>query len=176
MSAMTLYIRDLSRAACVATSAVLLACCASTPSRPERADAASSRATLHIPLALGQTSTGATPLDHPSPIYPLALRASHLPSREIEARLVVDEQGKVSDVRVSGDAQADPNLHPFTDAVREAALRWTFVPWRTHQWAADAHGDAHSVGDQAQPFEVAYLFRFAMNGDVPVVEVHATTP
>ncbi|MBV8158451.1 MAG: hypothetical protein JO278_12375 [Dyella sp.] len=129
-----------------------------------------------MPLALGQTSTGATPLDHPSPIYPPALRASHLPPQEIEAWLVVDEQGKVSDVRVRGEAQAGSHRQPFIAAVREAALRWTFVPWRTHQWAADAHGDAHSVSDQAQPFEVGYLFRFAMNGDVPVVEVHASTP
>lgn len=173
---MTSRFRDLARAACAAASAALLACCAGTPSRPEPADAASPRATRHIPLALGQTSTGATPLDHPSPIYPPALQASHLPPQEIEAWLVVDEQGKVSDVRVSGEATAGSNLHQFTAAVREAALRWTFVPWRTHQWAADAHGDAHSVGDQAQPFEVGYLFRFVMNGDVPVVEVHASRP
>lgn len=170
---MPLCFRHLLRAACIGAATALLACCAVAPSRP---GAASSQATRHVPLALGQTSTGATPLDHPSPNYPPGLIAWHLPPVEIEARLVVDEQGKVSDVRVRDGAEADPQQRPFIDAVRRAALRWTFVPWRTRQWAADANGDAHAVGDQAQPFEVAYLFRFAMNGDMPVVEVHATTP
>lgn len=130
----------------------------------------------HVPLALGQTSTGATPLEQPLPVYPPALRALQKPPQEIEARLVVDAQGKVGEVRVMGEAQADPSHRQFIDAVREAAMRWTFVPWRTRQWAADANGDAHSVGDHAQAFEVGYLFRFAMNGDAPVVEARAMSP
>jgi len=115
-------------------------------------------------------------MEQPLPVYPPALRAQHMPPQEIEARLVVDAQGKVGEVRVMGEAQADPSRRQFIDAVREAALRWTFVPWRTRQWAADANGDEHSVGDHAQPFEVGYLFRFAMNGDAPVVEERAMSP
>ncbi|RAO74700.1 hypothetical protein CA260_19785 [Dyella jiangningensis] len=126
-----------------------------------------------VTLALGQTSTGATPLEQPVPVYPPSLQVLHMPPQDIEARLVVDAQGKVGEVRVKDEAQADPSHRQFIEAVRAAAMRWTFVPWRTQQWAADANGDAHSVGDHAQPFEVGYLFRFAMNGDAPVVEVRA---
>lgn len=176
MPAMRRCFRRPLTAACAAALAFLLACCAGAPPRPGAVGAASSPGMRHIPLALGQTSTGATPLDHPSPIYPPALRAAHPPPLEIEAWLVVDGRGKVSDVRMRGAAQADPHLRPFVDAVREAAMRWTFVPWQTRQWAADTHGDAHSVGDQTRPFEVGYLFRFAMNGDAPAVEVRAATP
>ncbi len=163
-------------AACLAAATLVLACCAGAPPRPDAGGSTSSQRTRHIALSLGQTSTGATPLEQPLPIYPAVLRARHPPPREIEARLRVDEQGKVSEVRIRDEAQADPQQREFIGAVREAALRWTFVPWQARLWAADANGDAHSVGDQAQPFEVGYVFRFAMIGDAPVVEVHATTP
>jgi hypothetical protein len=161
---------------CVAAATVVLACCASVPSRHATTGSTSSQAMRHIPLALGQTSTGATPLEQPLPIYPPALRALHMPPQDVEVRLVVDAQGKVNAVHVPDESIAHPPRRQFIDAVHEAAMRWTFVPWRTRQWAADANGDAHSVGDHAQPFEVRYVFRFAMNGDVPVVDVRAATP
>lgn len=173
---MGLRFRHLCRAACVAAATFVLACCASATVPQVKAESSSAQAMRHVPLALGQTSTGATPLEQPLPVYPPALRALHKPPQEIEARLVVDAQGKVGEVHVIGEAQADPSHRQFIDAVREAAMRWTFVPWRTRQWAADANGDAHSVGDHAQPFEVGYLFRFAMNGDAPVVEARAMSP
>ncbi|WP_236585219.1 energy transducer TonB [Dyella sp. EPa41] len=161
---------------CLAAATVVLACCASASPRHAGAGSASALAVRHIPLALGQTSTGATPREQPLPGYPPALRMLHLPPQDVEVRLAVDARGKVSEVHVPNEAQADPPHRLFIDAVREAAMRWTFVPWRTRQWAADANGEAHSVGDHAQPFEVGYVFRFAMNGDVPVVDVHAATP
>lgn len=130
----------------------------------------------HIPLALGQTSTGATPIEQPLPIYPASLRTLQLPPQDIAVRLRVDAQGRVGEVRVADEATADVPHRLFIAAVRKAAMRWTFVPWRTWQWAADADGDAHSVADHARPFEVGYLFRFAMDGDVPVIEVHAAMP
>ncbi|RDI99250.1 hypothetical protein DVT68_10325 [Dyella solisilvae] len=124
----------------------------------------------HIPLALGQASTGGDVPSHPLPVYPPTLVTARLPPQEIRARLMVDEQGKVAEVRIDGEPQADAQRRLFAAAVREAALQWIFMPLRTSRWAADAAGNAHDVDSGPQPFSVGYLFRFAWRDGRPLVE------
>ncbi|WP_233171811.1 hypothetical protein [Dyella sp. ASV21] len=164
-------------------STVLLAACASAPSntaspRPATEVDAAHRAAdrgevAHYELALGQVSTGAVPREHPAPVYPVALREARLPPQEISARLIVDAQGRVSEVCIDGANPADPLRSPFDAAIRAAALQWTFEPLMVSQWAADANGNTHEVGRQAQPFRFDVVFRFAWKDGKPVTGADA---
>lgn len=146
--------------------AFALAGCATTSRDTSSVDAYGVR---HIPLALGQTSTGGTLLQHPLPAYPPEWLAERMAPRDIVARLGVDADGHVSSVSIDDDGSADLVHQRLAAVVREAALHWTFVPMQARQWAADAHGEARDVGSQAQPFRTAYVFHFAWNGDAPTV-------
>lgn len=130
----------------------------------------------HYQLAMGQISTGAIPWDHPSPIYPVALLDQRLPPQEVEAQLIVDEAGKVSEVRIDNEAQADERSKLFDAAVRAAAMQWTFEPLRISQWAADANGNSHEVSSEKRAFSLDYVFRFAWKDGKPVADAsaHAT--
>jgi hypothetical protein len=124
----------------------------------------------HYQLALGEISTGAVPHEHPAPVYPPDLLAARLPALELEALLIVDTEGKVSEVRIADDALAGPQRQLFARAVRAAALRWTFEPLRISRWAADAKGNSHEVDGEAHPFSVVYVFRFAWKDGRPVTD------
>jgi TonB family protein len=130
----------------------------------------------HYRLALGEVSTGAIPHDHPAPVYPAALLDQRLPPREVEARVIVDEVGRVSDVRIADEAGADPATRLFDEAVRAAAMQWTFEPLRVSQWAADANGNTHEVGHEARPFSTDYVFRFAWKDGKPVADASVSSP
>lgn len=149
----------------------LLTACASAPSsRPgERKSAPAGM--QHQPLALGEISSGGVLHNHPAPIYPAALQATQLPPQEVQAQLLVDAAGKVSEVHMAGEAQADSNQRQFMAAVRAAAMQWTFEPLRVTQWAADASGNTHDVGSEAQPFSVVYVFRFAWKDGKPSIDI-----
>ncbi|WP_266151057.1 hypothetical protein [Dyella halodurans] len=127
----------------------------------------------HYQLALGEISAGATPLLHPAPVYPPALLAARLPPQEVEALLVVDTEGKVNDVRIADEAQADPQQRLFAQAVRTAAEQWTFEPLRISRWAADANGNPHEVDSEARPFSLHYVFHFAWKDGKPVTDASA---
>jgi len=127
----------------------------------------------HYSLALGQVSTGAVPHDHPPPSYPPALLDQRLPPQEVEARLVVDEAGKVVEVRIEDETQASASVRLFDAAVRSAAMQWTFEPLRISQWAADADGNTHEVSSEARPFSLDYVFRFAWKDGKPVTGTSA---
>jgi hypothetical protein len=129
--------------------------------------------TKHYQLALGQVSTGAVPWEHPAPVYPEALLAERLPAQEVQAQLIVNEQGKVAEVRMADEAQADPATRLFDEAVRTAAMQWTFEPLRISQWAADANGNTHEVGSEARPFSADYVFLFAWKDGKPVADASA---
>ncbi len=163
---------------------LLLAACATTPassfptpSPPPEGEPASRAAAndgiRHYELALGETSTGAMPRDHPAPVYPAALLAARLPPQEVDALLVVDPAGKVSEVRMAGEDLADPLRRQFMTAVRAAAMRWTFEPLQVSQWAADANGNSHPVGTEARSFRVHYVFCFAWKDGKPVTDAIA---
>jgi len=124
----------------------------------------------HYQLALGQVSTGAVPSHHPAPVYPDALLDQRLPPEEVEARLVVNEEGKVAEVRIADEERADAHTRLFDDAVRAAAMQWTFEPLRINQWASDANGNTHEVSSEARPFSLDYVFRFAWKDGKPVTD------
>ncbi|WP_198670274.1 hypothetical protein [Dyella sp. C9] len=164
---------------------VLLAACASNPSAAPTSPrtgadtsyhAADQGDVAHYELALGQVSSGAVAQDRPPPVYPPSLLDLRLPSREVSARLFVDTQGKVSEVRIEGEAQADAQQRLFDAAVRAAALQWTFAPLTVSQWAADANGNSHVVSSEARPFSVDLVFRFAWKDGRPVTGVDAAVP
>ena len=161
---------------------VSLAGCASAPhaisSRPATEGDTSYRSVpkgdmQHYQLAMGEISTGAIPWDHPSPPYPAALLDQRLPPQEVAATLVVNEAGKVVEVRIADEAQADAQLRLFDQAVRETAMQWTFEPLRFSQWAADANGNSHEVSSEARPFSLDYVFRFAWKDGKPVADASA---
>jgi hypothetical protein len=111
-------------------------------------------------LAMGEVSSGGTPLHRVTPVYPVDQLARCPPPQEVPALLIVDTAGKVVDVRMEGETAADAHRHAFADAVRAAALQWQFNPLQITRWAADADGNSHVVGSQAEPFSLAYVFRF----------------
>jgi hypothetical protein len=165
-------------------AAILLAGCATTsspaPAPPSPQGDTSYRAVArddmqHDQLALGEISTGAVPSARSAPIYPPALLSSGLPPVEVEALLMVNADGKVSEVRIADEAQADPQRRLFADAVRKAAMQWTFEPLRIDRWAADANGNSHRVDGETRPFSADYVFRFAWKDGKPVTDASAST-
>lgn len=163
-------------------AAAMLAACACVPAAGPHATTESDTSyravakgdLTHYELALGEVSTGAVPAEHPAPAYPPSLLGQRLPPQEVEARLVVDEQGRVSEVRIEDEAQADARTRLFDEAVRATAMQWTFEPLRISQWAADADGNTHEVGSQTRPFSLDYVFRFAWRDGRPVADASAS--
>ncbi|MFK2932560.1 hypothetical protein ISP14_17385 [Dyella agri] len=115
----------------------------------------------HYQLAIGDTATGATPFQCVTPVYPPDQLATCAPLQEVQVQVIVDEAGKVGDVRdMATDAAATPRPQPFFAAVRAAVLQWEFNPLRIDHWAADADGNTHEVDSTTKPFSLMYAFRF----------------
>lgn len=105
---------------------------------------------------------------NPVPAYPPQLVALRLPPVEVRAMLVVDAQGRVSDVRIPSSA-ADASGRAFDEAVRTATRQWTFTPLRIYRWVEDADGGTHRDEGAARPFSQAYVFRFELRNGKPMV-------
>jgi hypothetical protein len=155
------------RLACIGGALLLAGCVTTAPMvpAPSATGAASWRAvapagTRRYPLALGEVASGATPVQRVTPVYPPSLLSACPPPVEVQALLIVDERGRVAEVRVAPEAPADLEKSQFTEAVRLAARRWTFNPLQKERWAADAEGNSHVVDSQTLPFSQAYVFRF----------------
>ncbi|MGH8159649.1 MAG: hypothetical protein ACREPQ_16125 [Rhodanobacter sp.] len=162
---------------------LVLTGCASSPRialPPSRDDASWRMApppgTTRYHLALGDVSTGATPLQRVTPVYPASQLAACLPPQEVQARLSVDKTGKVSDVRriVVDEWSATPRWEQFFAAVRVAALQWRFTPLQIEHWAADANGNTHEVDSETRPFSLSYVFRFECHAGQPSVFTEAS--
>jgi len=160
----------------------LLAACASQPAKLTQPSyrgessyrALSEQGMAHYQLALGATSSGAVPIDHPPPVYPKALLARCPPRVRLRALLIVGIDGKVDEVRLqdpSNQAGIDP---AFAAAVRAAARQWRFEPLRITRWAADADGDSHTVETVSKPFSLPYEFSFACRDGKPRTGTSAT--
>ncbi|MEY2116992.1 hypothetical protein [Rhodanobacter sp. FW106-PBR-R2A-1-13] len=132
--------------------------------------------TVRYQLALGEVSSGAALLKRVTPVYPPGQLASCPPPQEVPALLIVDGLGRVDEVRVADEAQADAGRRAFIDAVRAAALQWQFSPLTISRWAADADGNSHVVDSGTKPFSLAYVFRFECRAGRPMVEAAATKP
>lgn len=159
--------------------------CATTPLRPPPLPSATGEAswqavlppgTTRYQLALGEVSSGGTPFQRVTPAYPPDLLARCRPPQEVPALLIVGVNGRVDEVRVTGEAQADTNRRAFIAAVRVAALQWQFNPLLINRWAADADGNSHVVDSGTRPFSRAYVFRFACHAGKPAVSTVATKP
>ncbi len=116
----------------------------------------------HYQLALGDTATGATPFRRVLPVYPPDQLAACPPVQEVRVQVIVDDAGKVGDVRElpADAAPAAPRSPSFLAAVRAAVLQWQFTPLRISHWAADAAGNSHEVDSRSKPFSLIYAFRF----------------
>lgn len=130
--------------------------------------------TARYQLAMGEVSSGATPLQRVTPIYPDGQLATCPPAQEVQAQLIVDQAGKVGEVRVVDEAQADANRRQLIAAVRVAALQWQFSPLQINHWTADADGSSHVVDSETKPFSLSYVFRFECHAGKSIVS--ATPP
>lgn len=116
----------------------------------------------HYQLAMGDTATGATPFRRVTPVYPPEQLAACPPVQEVRVQVIVDDAGKVSDVRdlSTDDVSAASRSPSFYAAARAAVLQWEFNPLRINHWAADANGNTHTVDSKTKPFSLSYAFRF----------------
>src|SRR5580765_4716899 len=75
-----------------------------------------------------EISNRPTPVEFPAPAYPATAIVLGLRRVEVSAKVIIDAEGKVSEVRIA--APPDPATHPvvFDDAVHEALLRWRYIP------------------------------------------------
>lgn len=124
--------------------------------------------TTHYDLAIGQVASGGEAIDRSVPVYPPALLAACPPPIEVQAKLIVDSTGRVSEVRVTHPEPA-PAQQLFDDAVGEAALDWRFAPLQFDRFAADANGNSHAVERVVRPFSLDYVFRFSCRAGRPLV-------
>lgn len=116
----------------------------------------------HYVLSPGQVSSGAAAMTHQNPEYPASELARCPAVVEMTALLIVDPAGKVSAVRVPA-AESEggaAGMAPFVAAARAAALQWQFQPLVFSEWITDAAGNDRVAGKAAQPFSLAYVFRF----------------
>lgn len=116
--------------------------------------------THHYSLALGEVSSGATPEQRVTPVYPAARLGTCPAVVEITAQLVVDTAGHVIDVRPANAVSTAPDLKPYLEATRAAAMGWLFSPLQINHWSADANGESHVVDSRTLPFSLDYAFRF----------------
>jgi len=165
---------------------LLLAACATAPHTQLPTPSATGEASwrevstpgmVRYPLALGEMSSGATPVQRVAPIYPTDQLTTCPPPQEVQALLIVDKAGKVSDVRgiVVDDWSATPSWQQFFAAVRTAALQWRFAPLQIEHWAADADGNSHVVDSETKPFSLGYVFRFECHDGKSAVSSSAAT-
>jgi hypothetical protein len=130
--------------------------------------------TEHYQLAMGEVSSGATPFKRVTPTYPASLLSICPPPQDVQAMLIVDDKGAVSEVRVAGEAQADAGRRAFIAAVRAAALQWEFNPLTIDRWAADAEGESHVVESETKPFSLDYVFHFECHAGKAAVSTAPT--
>lgn len=115
----------------------------------------------------GQTSFGAQPVTNDPPAYPVALIAANLAATVVHAKVIVDGDGKVSDVR-DLDPGGDASHAAFFAATREAAMRWTYTPMTIVQEHEGKNGMISETKTTA-PFSLDYAFRFELKDGRPVV-------
>lgn len=116
----------------------------------------------------GQSSFGAQPITNDPPAYPPALVAENLPTVVVRAKVIVDGEGKVSDVRDLDAVAVDATHKAFFAATRDAALHWAYSPMTIVQEHEDAHGN-FSESRNTAPFSLDYAFRFELKDGKPVV-------
>ena len=121
-----------------------------------------------------EISNRPSPVEYPPPAYPPTAIALGLRRFEVNAKVIVDTAGRVSEVRIA--AAPDPTTHPsvFDEAVREALLRWRYIPltFRRFVEVKDGQGnvvDSRLLSSENKPFSLDYNFVFEVRDGKPVV-------
>jgi hypothetical protein len=117
-------------------------------------------------LTKAEHTFGAQPIDNPPPVYPPELVSANL-AATIHAKVIVDGDGKVTDVR-DLDTMGGEHHGAFFAAVRDAVMRWRYTPMTVVQEHEDARGN-FSQTRSTQPFSLDYSFRFELKDGVPTV-------
>lgn len=130
--------------------------------------------TTHYEELDDEIATATVPLENPAPEYPASMVGLHLPHVAVAAKLIVDTQGNVSEVRIEPAASDAGHPAAFDDAVRSAVAHWRYTPlhFRTFEDVLDAEGnvtDTRLVKDEARPFSLDYEFNFDLRDGKPVV-------
>ena len=128
--------------------------------------------TKHYEMSAEQSYTVPAAVDHLPPEYPTDMIPLHLQHVDVRVKVIVDENGAVSEARFPPDAAGHPAA--FDDAVRGAVLRWHYTPFVIRTWedVEDAEGnvvDSRIASEQAQPFSLDYDFSFDLRDGKPVV-------
>lgn len=111
-------------------------------------------------LSINQVASGARIISRVSPVYPVEELARCPPAVDVQAQLIIDESGHVSDVRVGDEMQSDASRHRYIDAVRAAAKQWTFSPLEIDNWVDNPDGTQHLQSEESKPFSLEYAFHF----------------
>ncbi|UPG86405.1 energy transducer TonB [Luteibacter aegosomatis] len=163
--------------ALLCTALALTACHAPTkpankPADPDRAGTVSYKelpafADNQYKLKRDEQAFGAQPVDHDAPAYPASLVALQLPETTVRIKAIVDEQGRVTEVR-DLDTSNDPNHSAFFAACRDAVMRWSYTPMTVVEEWDDGRGNITQKRRNA-PFSLDYGFRFALVEGKPMV-------
>jgi len=163
--------------ALLCTALVLTACHApqkpsGKPGAPDRAGTVSYEelpafAENQYKLKRDEHSFGAQPVEHDAPTYPASLVALQLPEATVRVKAIVDEQGRVTEVR-DLDTSTDPNHVAFFSACRDAVMHWSYTPMTVVEEFDDGHGNITQKRKNA-PFSLDYGFRFALVEGKPLV-------
>ena len=137
-----------------------------------------SQSTERYALRKDENATIPVPTQAAPPEYPPAMIAEHLAHVAVRAKVIVDTEGKVSEVRIERSKIDVAYPAAFDDAVRAAASRWRYAPLRIQEWedVLDGQGnvaDSRLVRDETKPFSLDYAFSFDLRDGKPVV---ATNP
>jgi hypothetical protein len=118
-------------------------------------------------LKRSEHAFGAQPVVRDPPVYPPSLVARQLPPVIVHAKVVVDEQGHVVDVRdMDSDSSSDHSA--FFDACREAVGHWQFTPMTVVEEFDDGKGNISQSRKNAA-FSLDYAFRFELVAGKPTV-------
>jgi hypothetical protein len=111
-------------------------------------------------LSTSEVAFGSRVTSSPSPEYPADELALCPPSVDVQAQIIVDETGRVSDVRVDNEAAADAHTQRYIDAVRLAAKQWDFTPLAIDKWSQQPDGSRQLQSHELKPFSRMYVFHF----------------
>jgi hypothetical protein len=104
-----------------------------------------------------------SPRPYPSnllPIYPEKLLASNLPPITVTARIIVNDEGKVTDVSNLNNSTDAPE--EFFLSTRTSLLQWEFIPLFR----------VTGFGNEPMPFHLDYSFTFTQVDGKPVIKAN----
>jgi hypothetical protein len=153
----------------VALICVTLCACHNTKTEPAPTSTPEGNTSYHLvdtssapryQLTVNQVASGAGVISRVSPVYPAEELAACPSSIDVQAQVIVDVAGYVSDVRVDDEAQADMHRHRYIDAVRAAAKQWDFIPLEIDKWAHEPDGAQQLQAHKVKPFSLTYALHF----------------